>query len=85
MLRGLLDAFCCNPAPSSNVDISFPLVSDLLTGTVGGAVLAARASKCLVTLFKPITRWDPIAGTGGGEASFEESCVVRFRFLPFEG
>lgn len=85
MLRGCTDVLCCNSASSWTLDVSFPSVSGLLTGTVDGAVLAARASKCLVTLFKPITRCDPIAGTGGGEESFEESCVARFRFLPFEG
>jgi hypothetical protein len=38
----------------SSVLLSSLLVFDFLTGAVGGAVLAARASRCLVTLFRPI-------------------------------
>lgn len=55
-----------------------------LTGAVGGAVLAASASRCLVTLFRPTRICEPIAGGAGGEASFAASFGFRF-LLPFEG
>lgn len=56
-----------------------------LIGAVGGAVLAARVSRCLVTLFKPTRTCEAIAGTGNLEASSGAALVARFRFLPLEG
>jgi hypothetical protein len=56
-----------------------------LIGAVGGAVLAAWVSRCLVTLFKPTRICEAIVGDGTLEGSTGVALVARFRFLPLEG
>ena len=56
-----------------------------LLGAVGGAVLAAWISRCLVTLFKPTRICEAVAGAGNLERSSGAALMSRFRFLPLEG
>lgn len=43
------------------------------TSVVEGAVFAARASRCRVTLLRPMSRWLPMGGGGGGVSVVESS------------
>ena len=66
------------------VGLSCSLVVSLI-GAVGGAVLAALVSRCLVRLFKPTRICEAVAGAGNLEGSSGAALVARFRFLPLEG
>lgn len=72
-------------APFSNLLLVLSLISGCLTGAVAGALLAAKSSRCLVTLLRPIRMWEAIAGFGGAETPSPKLPVFLFRFLPLEG
>jgi hypothetical protein len=63
---------------------------DVDVRSVDGAFVAASASKCRVTAFKPMSRYSLIGGGGGGASLMSMSSsvlngVFLFRFLPLEG
>lgn len=72
-LRSVCVGLSCSPMVVSSI------------GAVGGAVLAAWVSRCLVTLFKPTRICEAVAGAGNLGDSSGAVLVARFRFLPLEG
>lgn len=84
-LKGLEDVLEELSPSASGRKLSDSCAVDSATGAVDGAVPAASASRCLVTLFSPTRTCDPMDGTGTFGSSFEESLLDRFLFLPLEG